>query len=96
MRVTGSSTRWLRTTSKPPIKVGPTPINKRLREFIAGVIASRKQKTNSNEKGHGWVDLEAKLGWPICAPAERPLQMLATVGLKRESDGRSGGPKASP
>jgi len=30
-----------------------TPINKRLREFIAGVIASRKQKTNSNEKGDG-------------------------------------------
>jgi hypothetical protein len=30
--------------------------------------------------GDGWVDLEMTLGWPRCAPAERPLQMLATVG----------------
>jgi hypothetical protein len=53
------------------------------------------QKTNSNEKGDGWVDLEMRLGWPRCAPAERLLQMLATVGLKGESDRRSGGPEAN-
>ena len=90
MRVTGSSTRWLLTPSRPPIKVGPTPINKRLREFIAGVIASRKQETNRNEKGNGWVVLGMGLAWPRCARAERPLQMLATVGSKSKSDGRSG------
>jgi hypothetical protein len=28
-------------------------------------------------------------------PAARPLQMLATVGSKSKSDGRSGGPAAS-
>jgi hypothetical protein len=26
--------------------------------------------------------LEMRFGWPRCARAERPLQMLATVGLK--------------
>jgi hypothetical protein len=54
-----------------------------------------EQETNSNEKGHGWVDLEIKLGWPRCAPAERPLQIPAMVGSKRKSAGRSGGPAAS-
>jgi hypothetical protein len=42
------------------------------------------------KRGDGWVDLEMRLGWPRCAPAERPLQMLATVGSKSKSDGRSG------
>jgi hypothetical protein len=53
----------------------------RLREFIAGVIASRRTGDQQQPKrGMGWVDLEMRLGWQRCAPTERPLQMLATVG----------------
>jgi hypothetical protein len=47
------------------------------------------------KKGDGWVDLEMGLGWPKCAPAERPLQMLATVGSKGKSGGLSCGPEVS-
>jgi hypothetical protein len=34
---------------------------------------AKKQETNNNEKGDGCVDLEMRLGWPRCAPAERPM-----------------------
>jgi hypothetical protein len=37
-----------------------------------------------------------RLGWLRCAPAERPLQMLATVGLKGKSDRLSGGSEGKP
>ena len=47
------------------------------------------------KKGDLWVDLEMRLGWPKCAPAERPFQMLATVGSKGKFDGLSGGPEVS-
>ncbi|MFY9841009.1 MAG: hypothetical protein WAK55_31975, partial [Xanthobacteraceae bacterium] len=56
---------------------------------------TKKQKTNSNERGDEWVDLEIRLGWPRCAPAERPLRITVRVGLKNESDGRSGYMEAS-
>jgi hypothetical protein len=42
------------------------------------------------KRGDECVDLEMRLGWLRCAPAERPLQMLARVGSKGKSDGRSG------
>lgn len=41
-------------------------------------------------KGHGWVDLEMRLEWLRCVPAERPSQIHVPVGLKAESGGRSG------
>ena len=47
------------------------------------------------KKGDRWVDLEMRLGWPKCAPAERPFQMLATVGSKGKSDALSCGREVS-
>jgi hypothetical protein len=76
------------------IKLHHPPVKYRLREFIAGVTPFRKTGANSNEKGDGCVDLEMRLGWLRCAPAERPLQMLARVGSKGKSDRLSGGSAA--
>jgi Resolvase, N terminal domain len=57
---------------------------------LAKVEAQKiSERTKAMKRGMGWVDLKMTLGWPRCAPVERPLQMLATVGSKSKSVGRS-------